>query len=132
MHLEYFVYVENISRRKIEKYNVLNDIVINEIRNRTKGINDKESFAEAVKTVLMYRYWAKSEYEVVITDWPPRVDTDEISRLVLEVDRFKKEIGREPYSLHINPLIAKKIDVFEQIQLNWDIFIDYLWNNLRR
>lgn len=25
----------------------------------------------------------------------------------------------------------KKIDVFEQIDINWDRFVDYVWNNIK-
>ena len=48
----------------------------------------------------MYYFWSKCEWEIILSDWPPS-------------DTFCKE----------------KIDVFDQVMLNWDIFVDYIWNN---
>ena len=48
----------------------------------------------------MYYFWSKCEYEIIVTCNP-------------EWDRFKKE----------------KIDVYDQLQLNWNKFVDYIWEN---
>lgn len=61
---------------------------------------DKAAFAEMVKRELMYYFWSKCEYEIVLTSWPPREDHE------------------------------KKIDVYSQVMLNFDLFIDYLWGNI--
>lgn len=130
-NLFYYVYVENINKRKIEKYNVLNDSIIDEIKDRTKDCTDKKQFAEAVEHIIMYNYWSRSECEIILTDWPPHISPDELVRLNNEVDKYEKEYGREPYSMCVNLKNEEKIDVYDQVMMNWNIFIDYVWENLK-
>lgn len=130
-NLFYYVYVENHNKRKIEKYNVLNDTIIEEILNRTKDLKDKKSFSEEVDRIIMYYYWSRSEWETILADWPPRIDTSELSNLNAEMERHQKIFGKKPYSLTVNLVTAEKIDVYDQITMNWNLFIDYLWENLK-
>ena len=130
--LTYYVYVENINKKKIEKYNVLNDGIIDEFKKRIKeqDIVDKKQFSEMVEQVVMYHYWSKSEWEIVLTDWPPHIKLEELSRLNNEVEKYKSNYGHEPYSLTVKLSTSEKIDVYDQIMMNWNIFVDYLWNNM--
>ena len=59
---------------------------------------DDNDFTERLKGILQYYFWAKCEYEVVVSDWPPYKDKE-------------------------GPSV--KIDVYYQIMLNWDKFLDY-------
>lgn len=130
-NLAYYVYVENINQHKIEKYNVLNDGIITKIVERTKMIVNKEAFAEEVELILRFYYWSRCEWEIILTEWPARVTYDEILRLNNEADSFKREHNHEPYTLSTKLRIYEKVDVFKQVKLNWELFIDYLWNNLK-
>ncbi len=130
--LTYYVYVENINRRRIEKYNVLNDAIIDEIIERTKDFpGDKKAFAEQVEQIMMYHYWARSEWESVLTSWPPNMRLEELIRLNQEVEESQQKYGQEPYALTVSLTTAEKIDVYDQIVMNWNIFIDYAWENLK-
>ena len=130
--LAYYVYVENINRRKIEKYNVLNDAIIDEIIERTKDFpGDKKAFAEQVEQIMMYHYWSRSEWESVLTSWPPNVRLEELIRLNQEVKESQQKYGQEPYALTVSLTTSEKIDVYDQIVMNWNIFIDYAWENLK-
>jgi hypothetical protein len=130
-NLAYYVYIENINKRKIEKYNVLNDGIVEEILKRTKDFKDKKSFSEEVERIIMYHYWSRSEWEVILTDWPPHMKTAELAKLNAEVEKHQKDYGKAPYSLTINLSTAEKIDVYDQVMMNWNIFIDYVWENLK-
>lgn len=129
-NLAYYVYTENINKHKIEKYNVLNDGIIEEILKRTEGF-DKKAFAEEVEHIIMYHYWSRAEWEVILTDWPTHIAPDELVRLNNEADKHEKEYGHEPYSMCVNLKTEEKIDVYDQVMMNWNIFIDYIWENLR-
>lgn len=65
-----------------------------------KYSKDREKFLEKVKISLAYYFWSKCEWEVVICGWPTSWTS-----------------------------IEKKIDAYEQVQLNWDVFCDYIWAN---
>ena len=82
-------------------------------------------FNEEVRRSLLYYYWSKCEWEVIITSWPPYVEKEEI-------DRLNKEIADNPnhYRETVNLNVEEKIDVYSQVMANWDIFINYVWRNL--
>lgn len=130
-NLFYYVYRENINRRKIEKYNVLDDYIVNEIVERTKTITCKTLFAEEVKNILRYYFWCRSEHEIILTSWPPHVKYEEILRLNNEIESYQRDFNTEPHSLGVNLTVEEKVDIYSQVMLNWDIFINYVWENLR-
>lgn len=128
--LAYYVFIENFNTRKIQKYNVLNDSIVSEIRKKSKGISDKKDFNEIVKSILMYHYWCRAEWEVVITSWPTYVAIDEVNKFTEQIMAYKSKFKDLPPRLTINLTTEQKIDVYSQVELNWEIFIDYLWKEL--
>lgn len=130
-NLTWNVFIEDLNKKSIITYNVLNKGIVNEIVDRTEGFASREDFAEEVKHILMYYYWSRAEWEVVITDWPPHIKPEELNRLNNELVEHKSK-GYNAYSFTFNPAIGRKIDVWDQVNMNWDIFIDYVCNNLFR
>ena len=128
--LAYYVYIENFNKKSIDKYNVLSEHILEQIKTRTKDIDTKQAFADEVRSVLLYHYWSKCEWEVIITDWPTHISIEEVERLYKELREYDEKWGHKPYSLGVNLKVAEKIDVYDQIMLNWEIFIDYLWKGL--
>ena len=94
------VYVGSFNSRDIRVYNVFDHSrFMDDIRKiYKKHKDDFNAFSEEVRRSLMYYFWSKCEWEIVLTGWPPK-------------DDFKD----------------KKIDVYDQIMLNWDAFIKYVW-----
>ena len=87
-----------------------------------------EEFAEHVRSWLQYCFWSKSEYETIITSWPPYIDDEELERFNKEkADRLEK-YGHF-YRESVNLVVGKKIDIYTQVMMNWDRFIEYVWNN---
>lgn len=81
----------------------------NVLRNRFDMIQEmrtksesKEAFSEDLRHEMMYYYWSKYEWETVIS----------------------------PYGM--NEEIEKRIDVYDQLRLNWDRFVDYCWSYGRK
>lgn len=106
--LEWNVYVENFNGRKIEKHNVFNHwSLMEDLRKDAKKLHvrerpeEKEWFLERLRRHIQYYYWSKCEWEIIITSWPP----DKMN--------FKDE----------------KVDVYDQVMLNWDKFSEYVWQN---
>ena len=98
--MEWYVYVEDFNNHCIEKHNVFDHTrFVEDIKKIYKKHKDNfDIFSEEVRKSLMYFYWSKCEWEIVLSPWPPR-------------ENFKEE----------------KIDVYEQVMLNWDNFIKYVW-----
>lgn len=110
--MQWNVYYHDFNRRKITTFNVFDHgrfcaDLAKLARQRKKGDDgkthyiSKEEFTKGMKSLLMYYYWSKCEWEIVIGPW---------------VGDYEKE--------------AVKIDVYDQLKLNFDIFVDYVWGHI--
>ena len=99
--LEWNVYYEEINSRKILTFNIFEHYDF--LKGCAKAAEQPTilQFATEVKHELMYYFWSKCEWEVLLVSWTSPED--------------KKR--------HC------KIDVYNQVMLNYDRFIDYLWDN---
>lgn len=99
--LEWNVFVPDINKRKIKVFNIFNHKrykqEIVELLNHRDDYT-LEEFKEKVKSSTMYYYWCKCEWEILIAPWVGDFDKDSI-----------------------------KIDVYKQLEINWNHYIKYLW-----
>lgn len=98
--MQWNVYRGNFNSRKIETYNIFTYISFlgDCVKNAEKNRNDREAFMDTLRKDLMYYFWSKCEWEVIISHWPPS-------------DHLQDE----------------KVDVYSQVMMNWDIFSTYVW-----
>lgn len=96
------VYNENFNARKIGTFNIFDHyrFVKDCAKELKKAKDDREAGEKIFKSNLMYFFWSKCEYEVVITPWVNPNNSKEYDR---------------------------KIDVYEQVMNNWHVFIEYAW-----
>lgn len=97
--LEWNVYSYDFNHKKIVAVNIFDRLGSVDDLKRILKQPTKEEFAEEVRSLLMYRFWSRCEYEVVITE----------------------------FSSH--PSAELKTDYYQQIEMNWYRFIDYFWEN---
>lgn len=98
--LEWNVYIHDFIKRKIIVYNVLDHSGFRHSIHPLRQEEDREKFEREVLSSLAFFFRFKYEYEVTIFNWMPDPDFD---------------------YLHI--------DVFQQIKLNGQLFLNYLWEN---
>lgn len=100
--LEWNVYVEDFNGKEIVPYNVFNHgrFLDDCKRNARKNGKDYTKFCEQLRRDLMYYFWSKCEWEIILAPWIRRDTVKEL-----------------------------KIDVFDQVMLNWDEFKAYVWNH---
>lgn len=134
--MKWEVYYYNMNSKKIGPYNVLAYMEewIKKVKKECSTISD---FSEKLKREMMYRYWSKAEWELIIwmTDngdvflapWcgcsNPEECTINISQIETDFDwagfaskYMKKFAGNEA-----------KIDVYKQLEFRWNEFVDYCW-----
>ena len=93
------VIYHDINRGEICIFNVFKHSgFVADIKDHFRKCKTKEEFAYELRRSLLYFFWAKSEWEVLVSPWCG---------------------GRET---------EKKIDVYWQVMNNWDIFVDYVWS----
>ena len=130
MKLEWNVHTYDFNGKEIKIFNIFNHSrFLEDVKKDLKKYETKKEFAEKLLGHLFYYYGSKCEWEVVITSWVPHITMSELDRLNAEREESKRKYDRDPYSLYINPNVSKKIDVYEQVTLNWDLFVDYVWSH---
>lgn len=126
-----------INSNKIWDYDVL-EYREDQIKKIKKKCATKEEFAEAMRREMMWQYWSRCEYEVIIeidendriwlSPWVGCVNPESVKICVSDDDSFN---WRGFAALHIGRQIYKnkaKVDVWDQILYEWPKFIDYVWN----
>jgi len=90
--------------------------------------NDFIKFAEHVREWLQHEYWSRSEYEIIVSGWPGvGISEKDLEEMNAEMKNKKHFINH----IYFFDDTAEKIDIYTQIMLNWDRFIEYVWNNKR-
>lgn len=98
--LEWNVFYVNISTDEISVLNVFDHSRFrSDAEKYLKKCKTKEELANELRSSLMCCYWSKFEWEILLSPLNQR-----------EQDK------------------AKKIDVFRQVEINWNAFMDYMWN----
>ena len=128
-NLTWNVFRYDINARKIETYNVFNHgSFYNDVMKIPR--KDKLEFTEKLRREAQYYFWSKCEMEIVVTSWPPYIDEEEYNRLTKERNEHITKRGDTPRVLNVCTTVGSKIDIYEQLMLNWDMFVEYTWNTL--
>ena len=100
--LAWNVYLDDFNNRRIRTMDIFrHESFLDGCRKAAKKYTeDRQAFAAQIEKLLKYYFWSKCEYEIVLDTWPPS-------------PRFHPE----------------KVDVYDQVMLNWPVFIDWLWSN---
>ncbi len=102
MKLIWNVYIQDFNNKCIKIYNIFEHYSFKKdlFETYNEFKEDKDNFLFRVKRLLQYYYWSKCEWEIILSDWPPSKKFDDM-----------------------------KISVYDQIENNWHIFSEYIWNN---
>lgn len=102
--LTWNVIYHDYNRNEITTYNIFqHGSFVEDIRKHYKKCKTKEEFAKNLKSSLMYYFWSKCEWEILISPWCGSRRTEPI-----------------------------KVDVYWQVMNNWDLFLDYVWSHKAR
>lgn len=119
LNLTWNVYRYDINKHEIYSFNVFDHGRFkDEILALLNTNISYDEFSEKVKHIAMYYYWCKSEHEIVITSFPPYISRKEADRIANENFNIRT---------HVNLERGSKVDIYDQLKMNWDKFIDYIW-----
>lgn len=96
-------YIGDFNSGEIVVHNVFNNGRFMEYcrQNARKNNDNRDEFEKQLKRDMMYCYWSKCEWEIVIDHWP-----------------------------HSERCHDLKVDVYDQVSLNWDLFAEYVWQHV--
>jgi hypothetical protein len=108
------------------------------IKKLKKQCGTKEEFAEKMRREMMWMYWSRAEWELIIeidendrvwlSPWVGSRNPNEVKIDVTDVADFDWHSFAEDHILHKGYRDGTaKIDVFDQLEARWDEFIDYCW-----
>lgn len=121
MKLIWNVFLYDRNRKEVKPWNVFEHGRFGvDMIDCLRDCRDKDEFKTELKRDVMYYFGFKVEYETFITEPFPYVTKKEIDRLAEEDVRHCTYVELEH---------GEKIDVYRQIMMNYDHFINYLWNN---
>lgn len=143
------VYMSDMNSGEIKMFNVFNHWAFYNdcLKAKKRFREDREGFAEEVRKCLMYYFWSKCEYEIILDHWPDGEWSELRRKMTIgEMLDMYRAAGIDVQSWRINDAVMdrkvdlrlypewikykqRKIDIYDQVMNNWDIFIDYLWNN---
>lgn len=96
--MEWNVFFNDSNKNKIIEWNVFEHHKFSEEVKEIKNRNiSKEEFNKIMQRIVLYYFWSKCEYEIILSPWTGRADDI-------------------------------KIDVYDQIMMNFDRFVDYCWS----
>ena len=129
--LQWNVYHFDFSNKDLHIYNVFEHRSFNNDVQELLKKKDitREDFAEKLRREAKYRFWAKCEWECVITGCEPHIDRREFERLMSEYEECGKDVKRLWLRTSIRLADKNKIDVYEQLMLNWEQFEAYVWSH---
>ena len=129
--LSYKVFRENLNSRKIEEYDIFKGGHWEEVARKLKQeCIDRAEWEKCFRVKLMSMYWCRSEYEIILTSWPPYITAEEVDRLQEELKDREKTWGSRAVKVNVNLSTEEKIDIFRQIDMNWRVFANYVWENV--
>lgn len=99
-NMEWNVYYDEFNQNKIVPLNIFKHHTFNQdVLKLLKSDLTKEQFKEELDRKLLYSFWSKCEYETTIY--------------------MASWVGQS------KPI---KIDIYSQVKLNWNRFVDYCWS----
>lgn len=119
--LTWNIFRYDINKKEIYVFNVFDHgRFFDDVKKMQKTAMRYHEFAEELRVTAMYYFWCKAEHEIVITSFPPYISKDEADRIANEEFNYKTQVSLD---------CGLKIDIFHQLSMNWDKFVDYVWTN---
>ena len=87
---------------------------------------------ESLHKICRYHFWAKCEHEITLTSWPPHITRENLIKLIVEDAEYQEKYKHAAFSYSLELDVAKKVDIYAQLQLNWDIFKEYIFTNVTK
>ena len=86
---------------KIKYFNIFRNILFREAIEQIFRTPEqsREDIEEQVKKKAQWQFWGRCEYEIILSEWPSSPKDN-----------------------------SYKLDVFEQLEANWERFIDYIYD----
>lgn len=119
---EFNVIGYNINRKKFVPYNVI-PYLVSQYKIKKDKPKTFDEFKEFVKNESQYQWWARCEYEVILSPWPYTLSPSERAKEENNVEAWK-----EHWKKHLKE--CQKIDVYYQVMMNLDVITNLVMESI--
>ena len=131
--MKWNVILKNYSNGNLMCYNIFDDVEFRmNIEKLFERKYDQKRFLEELDLEVRHSFWAKIEWEMFFTTWPPYIGAKEIERIITEYHINRKPGEPLPDKIEVTLEHFRKIDVYTQLRANWERFSDYVWRESQR
>lgn len=138
--MKWMAYYYSINRDEIKEFNIFDYRRFREdVQKLAKKRIKKEDFKESLRKEVLYYFWSKCEWELVIEvaennhiflkPWCGCLEPDKVKVNITDDKSFdwkgfaEKHISQQIYNNEA------KIDVYDQVLYTWEDFSEYVWKN---
>lgn len=133
------VFLINSNSNELEQFNVFNNtrfytslkdikkyIRKNKIDLTNITVKDYSWINDSIRIAAQSAFWAKFEYECLVSPVFSAISIKELERLKqIDVSKIPNN------EIYVNLINDSKIDIYDQLQLNWDCFVKYIIDNIK-
>lgn len=130
--MTWLVKLYDINARKIIDFNILKYLEPEIKKFKKIAVLDKNIFEDLLRRRLMYQFWSRAEYELVLVrgnglQLMPLFSRDKFDVISLDVseDPFWLSFASWPKVRWHGD--SAKLDVWQQVELQWENFLNYCW-----
>ena len=105
-----------------------------------KKIETREEFAKAIRSELMYHFWSRAQYELVVEIREnariyllPWCGCSNVEAVAIDVTDDKDFDWKGFAEKHTKSQVygnSAKIDIWDQVEYRFDEFVDYCWEGI--
>ena len=131
--MKWNVVFEDYETGKLKLFNVFDDVGFRlDVEKIMKQKYDKEQFLYKLDCTAWFHSGAKIEWELFYYRSPILIKPEEMKRIA---DEHQKRLESEENALDdfgVHPKNWHKIDVNQQLHVNWEYFANYLWEESQK
>ena len=124
---------EDYETGKIKLFNVFDDVGFRlDVEEIMKQKYDKKQFLYKLDCIAWFHFGSKIEWELFYYRSPIIINAEEIKRIA---DEYQKRLESGENNLddfEVKPKKWHKIDVNQQLHVNWEHFANYVWSEYQK
>ena len=120
---------EDYETGKLKLFNVFDDVGFRlDVEEIMKQKYDKKQFLYKLDYTAWFHFGSKIEWELFYYRSPILINAEEIKRIADEYHKRLKSKENTLDDFETRPQKWRKIDVNQQLHVNWEHFTNYVWN----
>ena len=131
--MKWNVVFEDYETGKLKLYNVFDDIGYRlDVEEIMKQKYDKKQFLYKMDCITWFHFGSKVEWEFFYYRSPILISAEEIKRIADEYQRRLESGENALDDIKVHPKKWRRIDVNQQLHINWEHFTNYVWNESKK